>query len=141
MKYFLLTLLLISGVTRADNSSLNLSIPTSPQNFQSDSFRAGDLDCRNAIGSSTNVEFGVVGVLSQNDPWGTNNIYGDPSQRFNDDLMKDVGVYAKITIPIGAPKERINCNALYKLELERRELEVQKLRAELQQLKNLKFED
>ena len=80
-------------------------------------------------------------MLSQNDPWGTNNIYGDPSQRFNDDLMKDVGVYAKITIPIGAPKERINCNALYKLELERRELEVQKLRAELQQLRNLKFED
>lgn len=80
-------------------------------------------------------------MLSQNDPWNTNSIYGDPSQNFNDDLMKDVGVYAKITIPIGAPKERINCNALYKLELERRELEVQKLRAELQQLKNLKFED
>jgi len=55
--------------------------------------------------------------------------------------MRDVGVYAKITIPIGAPKERLNCNALYKLELQKKRLEVMKLQQEVAQLKALQFED
>ena len=56
-------------------------------------------------------------------------------------MVKDVGVYAKITIPIGGPKERINCNTLYQLELEKKRLEVQKLKAEIQNLRELKFEN
>ena len=53
--------------------------------------------------------------------------------------VADVGVYARITIPIGGPKERINCNTLYKLELEKKRLEVYKLQQELNNLRQLKF--
>jgi len=56
-------------------------------------------------------------------------------------LVKDVGVYAKLTIPLDKPKERLNCNTLYKLELERRRLEIQRLQAEVAQLRNLRFAD
>lgn len=138
MRYFICVVsLLLCGLVRADSSSLNLALPASPQSYASDQIRAGSLDCRNAIGSSTNVEFGVMGVISQDDSY---DIRYDPT-RSNDDLVKDIGVYAKITIPIGAPKERINCNSLFELELEARKLEVQKLKQEIENLKALQFED
>ena len=131
----------ISSV-HAENNSLNLALPQSPQSYASDSFRTGQLDCRNAIGSATNVEFGVVGVLNQNDPYNQMNIAMNPTGNLHDNgFQKDIGVYAKITIPIGAPKERINCNTLYQLELTKKRLEVQKLQAELAELRKLQFEN
>ncbi len=140
VRYFIVILtILFAGQVHGDSSALNLSLPQSPSNYASDQIRAGDIDCRNAIGSSTNVEFGVVGIINQDDPFNTmgidSNLYNNGSGK-----MKDVGVYAKITIPIGAPKERINCNTLYQLELTKKRLEVQKLQAELANLRKLKFE-
>lgn len=136
-----LCMMMVSSVTwgQSSNSSLNLNIPQAPQSYASDQIRAGDLDCRMAIGSSTQMEFGVVGILDQQ---GTNfnTQYNSQLYEQNNDFMRDVGVYARITIPIGAPKERLNCNKLYKLELERRALEVAKLKAEVQQLRRLQFE-
>jgi len=125
----------------AQSSSVNLALPQSQQSFQSDRIRAGNLECSAAIGSSTNVEFGVVGLLNQNDPF-YNLANQDPDFNYNPDtFMRDIGVYGKITIPLGAPKERLNCNTLYQLELRKKRLEVMKLEAELQQLKSLQFED
>jgi len=118
---------------------LNLAIPNTPQSYQSDRIRAGDLDCSNAIGSSTNVEFGVVGIISEDDPY--QNFIGNQQGMSFQDQVKDVGVYARITIPIGAPKERINCNTLYLLELEKKRLEVIKLKQELENLRRLQFEN
>jgi hypothetical protein len=109
-------------------NSLNLALPSSPQNYQSDKFRAGDLDCSNAIGSATNLEFGVTGIINQDD--------------FSGDPIKDVGVYGRITIPLGRiAKERINCNKLYELELEKKRLELMKLERELEMFKELQFEN
>ena len=148
MRLILLFLLMVvSGSVWGQSSSLNLAIPQTPQSFQSDRVRAGDLECSAAIGSSTNLEFGVVGILNQNDPWDqyrASTGYIDPNRpvlSYNDDFMRDVGVYAKLTIPIGAPKERLNCNTLYKLELEKKRLEVMKLQQELANLRNLQFEE
>ena len=138
MKRLLTLLILFPCFAYAQSNGINLAIPNSPQSFQSDRIRAGDLECSAAIGSSTNVEFGVVGILNQNDPY-----YGglDPMYNFQqDDFMRDIGVYGRITIPIGAPKERLNCNVLYKLELEKKRLEVLKLQREIQNLRNLQFE-
>lgn len=132
----LILLLFVASNAWGQTSSLNLAIPQSPQSFQNDRFRAGDLDCSSAIGSATNVEFGVVGIVNQ----GNQFMFNDPAF-INNDRMKDIGVYGKLTIPIGGPKERINCNTLYQLELEARRLEVQKLRQELQALQELKFEN
>jgi len=125
-----------------ESSSLNLAIPQSQQSYQSDRIRAGNIECSNAIGSATNVEFGVVGIIGENDPYGYNNNSGaSMNTGSNNGMVKDVGVYAKITIPIGGPKERINCNTLYQLELEKTRLEVRKLKAEIQSMKQLEFDN
>lgn len=140
MKYLIWTLLLVSASAAGQSASMNLSIPQSPQSYQSDRIRAGDLDCSNAIGSSTNFEFGVMGIIDQDDPF-SNTALANPTQPFNTQRMTDVAVYARINIPIGGPKERINCNTLYKLELEKKRLELAKLKAELANLRRLQFEN
>jgi len=127
-------ILLITCLSASANTgSLNLSLPGSYGSYQSDSFRADGLDCSMAIGSSTNVEFGVVGVINRAP---TNTITTDPNTQ-----AKDIGIYGRITIPIGAPKNRLDCNELYQLELTKKRMEVQRLERELQNLKNLRFEN
>lgn len=109
----------------ADTSSLNLALPSSPSAYGQDSIRAGDVDCKNAIGGSTNVEFGVTGIISE------------PEDTSYGTRTKDVGVFARIVIPLDGPKERINCNSLYELELRKKRLEVLKLQEELEALKRM----
>lgn len=136
MRILTLLLILFSTAAYADgNSSLNLALPSVPQSYQSDRFKTGDLDCSNAIGSATNLEFGVTGIID-NGGW-------DPTRgSYNDTRTGDVGVYARITIPLGAKaRSRIDCNQLYELELQKKRLEVMKLQRELEQLRALQFED
>ena len=115
---------------QAQNNSLNLQLPSGPTSYQSDKFRAGDLDCSNAIGGGTNLEFGVTGIINDaDDPFAGSNPLS--TQR------KDVGVYARIVIPLDGPEERINCNTLYKIELEKRQLELIKLRREVDNLRRM----
>ena len=139
MKYIVLMFYLVSVFALA-NGSMNMTIPSTPQSYQSDRIRAGDLDCQNAIGSSTNVEFGVMGIVDQNDPF-SNSLTYDALADLGIQRTTDVAVYARINIPIGAPKERINCNTLYKLELEIKRIELAKLKAELANLRRLQFEN
>ena len=133
----------LPGYALADSSNLNLSLPSTPGGFQSDRVRADGLECQSAIGSSTNVEFGVVGIVNDGQQQQFNSLYYNNPTAFvppTQERAKDVGVYARITIPIGAPKERLNCNLLYKLELEKKRIELMKLRKELEQMKALQFE-
>jgi len=123
-------LLILPGI--AYGQSVNLQLPGAPQSYQSDRFRHGDMDCSNAIGSSTNLEFGVIGVVDEPD---------FRLDGFNNPGGSQTGVYARITIPLDKPKERINCNTLYKLALERERLEVQRLKEEVEQLRALRFEN
>ena len=125
--------LCITSPAWADNSSLNLQLPTGPTSYQSDSFRAGNLDCKNSIGGGTNLEFGVTGVINN-----VGNHYDDFNVSRNS--SRDVGVYARIVIPLDKPKERINCNTLYQLELQQRRLEIMKLQKELEGLRALQEE-
>jgi hypothetical protein len=132
MKYFVvIVLLFLSTLSNAQNGSMTLSMPSAPGSFQSDRFRAGDLDCSMAIGSATNVEFGVLGVINNNQQITTSVA---PQNR-------DVGVYGRIIIPIGAPKGRVDCNRLYEMEFRKRQMEIEKLEFELKNMKrDLKFE-
>lgn len=128
MKRLAVILAVIGGSAQADSTSLALQLPTSSMNYQSDSFKAGDLDCSMAIGGSTNLELGVLG--------GVNNMGGT-------DLLpqtKDIGLFARIVIPLNAPKSRIDCNQLYLLELQQRRLEIEQLNAELEAMKALQEE-
>ena len=133
MKALLIVLLILTASTAyADSSSnsLNLSMPNSSGSYQSDKFRAGELDCSNAIGSATQLEFGVTGLIQG----GTSFTNGKK--------VGDIGVYSRIIIPLGKRvKSRINCNRLYELELQKKELEVMKLQQEINQLRSLAFEN
>ena len=134
MKRIALLLPFLCASAYAQNNSLNLQLPSGPTSYQSDKFRAGDLDCSNAIGGGTNLEFGVTGIINDaEDPFSNR----DPitPQR------KDIGVYARIVIPLDGPEERINCNTLYKLELEKKQLEVLKLRREVENLRRMASSD
>ncbi len=115
-------LCMLSSSALADSSSLALTLPSPPMNYQSDSFSTGNMRCSNAVGGGVNLEYGVTGVLS-----GLNTM----------NKGKNIGVYARIVIPLDKPKARINCDDLYQIELAQRRLEIQKLRDELEQLKNL----
>jgi hypothetical protein len=127
MKKIITFILMIPCMANADSSSVGLTLPGMGATYGQDSIRAGDLDCKNSIGGATNFEFGVTGVIDN---------YSSPFSGGGNDT-KDVGVYARITIPLDKPKERINCNSLYQLELRKKRLEVLKLQAELEQLRKL----
>ena len=115
----------------AENSSLGLQLPNAGSTYGQDSIRAGDLDCKNAIGGATQLEFGVTGIVDNYEsPFGDSN----PADIHS---TKDVGVYARIVIPLDKPKERINCNSLYQLELRKKRIEVLKLQEELEALRKL----
>ena len=133
IRYALLLLVLV-GTAMADSSSMSLSLPSSGMSYGTDSIKAGDLDCKNSIGGSTNFELGLTGVI--------NNVTGIFStEDLNNPQSKDVGVYARLVIPLDAPTERINCNTLYQLELQHRRLEIEKLRTEIEMLKQMQFEN
>ena len=121
---------IITAWADSTSNSLSLSLPNSSMSYQADKFRAGELDCSNAIGSATQWEFGVTGIIQG----GT----------ISTDSKKtgDIGVYSRITIPLGArARSRIDCNRLYELELQKKELEVLKLQKEINQLRSLSFEN
>lgn len=128
MKRLAVILALVSGSAQADSTSLALQLPTASMSYQSDSFRAGELDCSMAIGGSTNLELGVLG--------GVNNVGGTGLLP----QTKDIGLFARIVIPLNAPKSRIDCNQLYLLELQQRRLEIQQLQSELEAMKALQEE-
>ena len=136
IRMFLLSLffiLIASTVAFGQSSSLNLSLPSAPGSYQSDRFKAGDLDCSNAIGSATNLEFGVTGIIGRG--------YTDPLSGYVDSRVGDVGVFARIIIPLGQkPKSRIDCNELYLLELRKKQREVMRLEEEIRQLRQLQFQ-
>jgi len=130
----LVFILLYASVAFGQSNSLNLSLPSAPGSYQSDRFKAGDLDCSNAIGSATNLELGVTGIIGRG--------YTDPLDGYVDSRVGDVGVFARIVIPLGQkPKSRIDCNELYQLELRKKQLEVMRLEQEIRQLRALQFQN
>ena len=130
--YLIITFIVAVTAVYGESSSLNLALPGSNPGYGSDKFRTGDLDCQNAIGSATQLEFGVTGIINKgNDPYNLN---------YDQTRTGDIGIYSRIIIPIGGPKSRINCDDLYQLELRKKQLEVMKLERELLQLRELVFE-
>jgi len=133
MRYIILVICMMASSAYAD--SLNLQLPSAPGSYQSDKFKSGQMDCSNAIGSATTLEFGVTGLID-------GGRYDAFNEWVNDKEVGSIGVYSRIVIPLGAkPKKRIDCNRLYELELQKKSLELEQLRKEIQSLKELKFEE
>ena len=59
-----LALILVTGTAYAESSSLALTLPNPPMNYQSDTFSSGNLRCSNAVGGATSLEFGVMGNIN-----------------------------------------------------------------------------
>ena len=133
MRKILILFLLYPSLAIAENSSLNLQLPNAGTTYGQDSFKSSDgMDCKNSIGGGTNLEFGMTGIIDN---------YTGPFDNSDIESTRDVGVYARITIPLDAPKERINCNTLYELELKKKRLEILQLEQELARLRALQSEE
>ena len=133
MRYIILVICMMAGSAYAE--SLNLQLPSAPGSYQSDKFKSGQMDCSNAIGSATTLEFGVTGLID-------GGRYDSMNNWINEKDVGSIGVYSRIVIPLGAkPKKRIDCNRLYELELQKKSLELEQLRKEIQSLKELQFEE
>jgi len=133
MRKILILFLLYPSLAIAENSSLNLQLPNAGTTYGQDSFKSSDgMDCKNSIGGGTNLEFGMTGIIDN---------YTSPFENSDIESTRDVGVYARITIPLDAPKERINCNTLYELELKKKRLEILQLEQELARLRALQNEE
>lgn len=133
MRYIILVICMMAGSAYAE--SLNLQLPSAPGSYQSDKFKSGQMDCSNAIGSATTLEFGVTGLID-------GGRYDAMNDWINDKEVGSIGVYSRIVIPLGSkPKKRIDCNRLYELELQKKSLELEQLRKEIQSLKELQFEE
>ncbi len=130
-----LLLMLISTQTLANSTSLNLQLPSGGSSFGTDSIKAGDLDCSNSIGGSTVFDVGLTGIINN----AIAPIIGKPDP-LNPET-KQLGIYARIVIPLDAPKKRIECHKLFTLELQARRLEVEKLRQEIELLKSMQQGD
>jgi len=129
--YVLFLSLLMLSTTVLANNSLSLQLPSSSGSYQSDKFKTGDMDCSNAIGGTINLEFGVTGIINN-----ATSIFNSSNDQ---PKSKDIGVFARIIMPLNAPEERINCNTLYQLELNKKRLEIMKLETELNALRRLQL--
>jgi hypothetical protein len=115
----------------ADSTSMSLSLPGSSSSNGTDSVSMDQMKCANSISGGTLFEVGMTGVI--------NNAIAPliGKQDPNNPQSKDVGLYARIIIPLDGPAERINCNSLYQLMLQKQRLEMTKLRQEINLLKEM----
>jgi len=130
--YVLFLSLLMFSTTVLANNSLSLQLPSSSGSYQSDKFKTADQECSNAIGGTVNLELGLTGIINNATGIFSSGSAGTPRS-------KDIGVFARIIMPLNAPKERINCNTLYLLELHKKRLEIMKLETELNALRRLQL--
>ena len=115
----------------AESNSMSLSLPSSGSSNGVDSVKMDQMQCSNSISGGTLFELGITGVINN----AIMPLIGkkDP----NNPQSKDVGLYARIVIPIDGPAERINCNNLFQLMLQKQRLEMTKLRQEIDLIKNM----
>lgn len=131
MNWLRYALLLLCTQSMADSTSMSLSLPGSSSSNGTDSVSMDQMKCANSISGGTLFEVGMTGVI--------NNAIAPliGKQDPNNPQSKDVGLYARIIIPLDGPAERINCNSLYQLMLQKQRLEMTKLRQEINLLKEM----
>ena len=131
MNWLRYALLLLCTQSMAESTSMSLSLPGSSSSNGTDSVSMDQMKCANSISGGTLFEVGMTGVINN----AIAPLVGkkDP----NNPQSKDVGLYARIVIPIDGPAERINCNNLFQLMLQKQRLEMTKLRQEINLLKEM----
>ena len=131
MKYLIILVAFFITPVLASNSSINLSMPSASSSSGYDKVKMGTNDCQNSIAGATTFEVGLMAtafnavapLVGKEDP--------------DNPQTKDISLYARISIPLDAPPESVNCSTLYKLMLPKERLEVEKLRQEIELLKQM----
>ena len=131
MNWLRYALLLLCTQSMAESTSMSLSLPGASSSNGTDSVSMDQMKCANSISGGTLFEVGMTGVINN----AIAPLIGkkDP----NNPQSKDIGLYARIIIPLDGPAERINCNSLYQLMLQKQRLEMTKLRQEINLLKEM----
>jgi hypothetical protein len=131
MNWLRYALLLLCTQSMAESTSMSLSLPGASSSNGTDSVSMDQMKCANSISGGTLFEVGMTGVI--------NNAIAPliGKQDPNNPQSKDIGLYARIIIPLDGPAERINCNSLYQLMLQKQRLEMTKLRQEINLLKEM----
>ena len=131
MNWIRYALLLLCTQSMAESTSMSLSLPGSSSSNGTDSVSMDQMKCANSISGGTLFEVGMTGVI--------NNAIAPliGKQDPNNPQSKDIGLYARIIIPLDGPAERVNCNSLYQLMLQKQRLEMTKLRQEINLLKEM----
>jgi hypothetical protein len=114
-------------------------MPSSQQNsYGGDEIRARDgTACRQGNHIGPTLDFGITASKNNTETasgqspiinnYNYNNV--DPGMNSNNNsLGGDVGVYARVVIPLGSEPERVDCTVLYNLEIERLQLELKRLK-------------
>lgn len=109
-------------------------MPSTPQNTTGgDTVRGRDgTTCTEGTHVGPTLDFGVSGTKNtansnSSSPQVINNYYADQESASNNN-GNDIGVYARIVIPLGNDKERIDCTQLYALEIERLKMELENMK-------------
>ena len=131
MNWLRYALLLLCTQTMAESNSMSLSLPGSTSSNGTDSVKMEQMQCSNSVSGGTLFEVGLTGVA--------NNVRVPiiGKENPNNPQTKDIGLYARIIIPLDGPAERVNCNSLYQLMLQKQRLEMTKLRQEINLLKDM----
>lgn len=123
MRTIVLLILTVACVQTSYGQSLNMPAPT--RNTGTDEIRTSSgSSCRSAVGSNTNLDFGIVASD------------GSAESRYQADQYRDFregnqgnAVFFRISHALGA-KKRIDCNHMYNLELETLRTELEMLKAQ-----------
>ena len=109
-------------------SAAGLSIPSASVPGGYDRVTTSDgVTCESTIASSSYVQAGLMGVTEDSDY----NRVTTPNYSANIENKDEVGAYVQVVIPFGGGKrERLNCNRLYNIEIDRLKAEIDKLKAE-----------
>ena len=104
-------------------SQVSVQLPSTISNGARDRIVTPErFECENSLSGKAQLEYGVAASNSA-----MQNVFNVPAPTEG----KNVTIYGKLIIPIGAPKSRIDCNRLYELEVRRRELELRLLEQQL----------
>ena len=131
MNWLRYALLLLCTQSMAESTSMSLSLPGASSSNGTDSVSMDQMKCSNSISGGTLFEVGMTGVI--------NNAIAPliGKKDLDNPQSKDIGLYARIIIPLDGPAERVNCNSLYQLILQKQRLEMTKLRQEINLLKDM----
>lgn len=96
-------------------------LPVAPTSYGQDEFRAADgTTCRSSMDGTKRVEVGAFGSGGKAD----DSAYSLPGYAYGNQ-GRNAGVYGRFSMSLDASPDRMNCNTLYRLELERRQLELE----------------